>query len=255
MNPAAVGGILQGGASVLGALGVGGAKFKSWHGRENARNEWFNLSGDLESANYYDAVRRGAEKAGFNPLTALGMAPSVGSAAGGMTQPKLASLDMLMGGLKGISDEFTGVASQQRAREQLQLDLAKVELDKARASASAVITPPPNRASGGPALGRNAQRIGPVTVNRATEREGISVLGMDIEPALGTSNAEDAEKRYGDLVSSAMGVLTLSADVGKTARKYTDRGFNALNNVYKNLDRSQAGRGPRPSWLPNHVNP
>jgi len=224
MNPMAIGGILSGVGSIAGALG-GGSKYKSWHGRENARNEWFNLSGDLESANYYDAVRRGAEKAGFNPLTALGMAPSVGSAAGTVTQPKLASLDMLMGGLKSISDEFTGVASQQRARDQLQLDLAKVELDKAKAASSAVITPAPNRSRGGPSLGRNAQKTGPITVNRETEREGTSVFGVDIQPMLGTSNAEDFEKRYGDIASSAAGIITGVGDIAKTFWKW--KGNNA----------------------------
>lgn len=246
MNPAAIGGILSGVGSIAGAFG-GGSKYKSWHGRENARNEWFNLSGDLESANYYDAVRRGAEKAGFNPLTALGMAPSVGSAAGTVTQPKLASLDMLMGGLKGISDEFTGVASQQRARDQLAIDLAKVELDKAKAASSAVITPAPNRSRGGPSLGRNAQKTGPITVNRATEREGVSAMGLDIVPALGTSNAEDFEKRYGDIVSAGAGILTLSADIGKTARKWVDKGLNRLReNSTQSIDHGNHRR-----WLSN----
>jgi len=240
MNPAAIGGILSGVGSIAGALG-GGSKYKSWHGRENARNEWFNLSGDRESKNYYDAVRRGAEQAGFNPLTALGMAPSVGSAAGTVTQPKLASLDMLMGGLKGISDEFTGVASQERARDQLQLDLAKIELDKAKAASSAVITPAPNRARGGPSLGRNAQKAGPITVNRETEREGTSAMGIDIVPALGTSNAEDFEKRYGDIASSLAGIITLGADAGKTARKWVDKGLNSLGKSAQRERRDNSG--------------
>jgi len=255
MNPMAIGGILSGVGSIAGAFG-GGSKYKSWHGRENARNEWFNVSGDLESANYYDAVRRGAEKAGFNPLTALGMAPNVGSAAGTVTQPKLASLDMVMGGLKSISDEFSGVASQERARKELQLDLAKIELDKARAESKAISGPA--RISGGPSLGARAQQMkasGPVTVNRENTREGVSVMGMDIMPATGTSNAEDFEKRYGDIVSAGAGVTILAADAGRTARKWVDKGFNALTNSYRKLDRAQAGRGPRPSWLPDHVNP
>jgi len=159
MNPAAIGGILSGAGSIASGLGLGGGKFKAWHGRENARNEWFNLSGDLESKNYYDAVRRGADQAGINVITALGGAPSVGSAAGTFTGPKLGAMSAVIEGFKGISDEFTGVASQQRAARELQLDLARVELDNAKAAQGAHISAQPARSQGGPQMGSRANKI------------------------------------------------------------------------------------------------
>lgn len=258
MSPAAIGGILSGVGSVAGALGLGGSKFKSWHGRENARNEWFNLAGrklTADEGGYYNAVRIGAEKAGFNPLTALGAAPNLGSAAGTLEGPKLASIQMLTEGLKGISDEFTGVASQERAAKQLALDLAKVELDTAKAVQGATITPTPRHSAGGPRLGRRANQIAPtelvsgreVTTARRDERTGISIMGEDVTPAAGTSDAEDWEARYGDVVSSIAGIVTLGADVGRTARRRFDE-WRARRNANP---RPQINHSDTRRWLSN----
>ncbi|MFT4151715.1 MAG: hypothetical protein QM656_16055 [Paracoccaceae bacterium] len=74
--------LLGAGTSLLGGL-LGGNKYKSWIGREEARNQWFNLSGDKQSKNYYDALRRGAESAGFNPLAVMGV--NVPQVSGQMT--------------------------------------------------------------------------------------------------------------------------------------------------------------------------
>lgn len=232
MSLAAVGGVLSGVGSIASGLGLGGGKFKSWHGRENARNEWFNLSGDRESKNYYDAVRRGADSAGINVITALGGAPSVGSAAGTYVGPKMGAMSAVIEGFKGIADEFNGTASQERAARELQLDLAKVELENAKALRGAVGVAPVS-AFGGPRMGKTANAAvqtlngRPVTVKRNNERTGVSVLGVDIDPALGTSDAEDIEARYGDIVSGLAGALTLVSDGSKTFRKWT-RG-NAQN--------------------------
>lgn len=206
MSFAAIGGVLQGAGAVAGALGLGGSKFKSWHGRENARNEWYNLSGDRESANYYDAVRRGAEKAGFNPLTALGSAPNVGSAAGTVQPPKLASLEMMVNGLKGISDEFTGVASQERAARELQLDLAKVELDKAKALKGSMIATQPTGNFAGPKIGKGANRAVGVTISKANTNPIAAGREKEIDPLKNSSGVFELEN------TATMGPLTIAGD-------------------------------------------
>lgn len=254
MNPAQIGGLLQGGGAVLGALGLGGSKFKSWHGREQIRQTIRQT--ELMPA----AVRKGAEEAGFNPLTVLGQTSIGGAAAGGtLTPPKLASLDMMLGGLKGISDEFTGVASQERARQELQLDLAKIELEKAKALQGSSIQPAPRSVLGGPTLGARSQKAvatingRPVSVDRNDQRTGTTAMGIDVTPALGTSDAEDFEKRYGDIVSAGAGVLTLAADAGKTARVGVENLRTKLREHGKNYKFRLPKLGNGPSTI-NHGN-
>jgi len=199
MNPAAVGGLLQGGASVLGALGLGGSKFKSWHGREQIRQTI--RQAELMPA----AVRKGAEEAGFNPLTVLGQTSIGGAAAGGtVTAPKLASLEMITNGLKGISDEFTGAASQERAQRELQLDLARIELDKAKALGGVGIAPQPAGAYGGPQIGKGANR--PVPISTKNTNPIASGRVKEVAPLSNSSGVFELEN---DLT---MGPLTIPGD-------------------------------------------
>ena len=75
-------------------------------------------------------ARQAAERYGFNPLTMLGAGAGMGG-GGGAAHP-LASIQMLTEGLQGIDDVVSGDAARRRQADQLQLDLAKVQLEQAR---------------------------------------------------------------------------------------------------------------------------
>lgn len=77
-------------------------------------------------------ARQASERYGFNPLTMLGAGSSMGGGGGGGGAPPLASIQMLTEGLEGIDDEVSGDAARRRQADQLQLDLAKVQLEQAR---------------------------------------------------------------------------------------------------------------------------
>lgn len=118
----------------------------------------------------YVRTRDAAENGGFNPLTALGATGGrFGTSGGGSIQggsgpsgyvAPLASIGLITQSLQGISDEFTGVAAKQRAQEQLQYDLGKVQLDTARAKLKTAQMP---RRAGTARLGNNAASVGAVS--------------------------------------------------------------------------------------------
>ena len=77
-------------------------------------------------------ARQAAERYGFNPLTMLGAGSSMGGGGGGGDAPPLASIQMLTEGLKSVDDAISGDAERRRQADQLQIDLAKVQLEQAR---------------------------------------------------------------------------------------------------------------------------
>lgn len=77
-------------------------------------------------------ARQAAERYGFNPLTMLGAGASMGGGGGGGGAPPLASIQMLTEGLQSVDDVISGDADRRRQADQLQLDLAKVQLEQAR---------------------------------------------------------------------------------------------------------------------------
>ena len=77
-------------------------------------------------------ARQAAERYGFNPLTMLGAGSSMGGGGGGGDTPPLASIQMLTEGLKSVDDAISGDAERRRQADQLQIDLAKVQLEQAR---------------------------------------------------------------------------------------------------------------------------
>lgn len=101
-------------------------------------------------------ARQASERYGFNPLTLLGAGSTMGGGGGGGSAPPLASIDLIVGGLKDISDEVSGDAERRRKAEELELDLAKVQLEQARAGLIAR-SPVAGGVGQGPApLGRRA---------------------------------------------------------------------------------------------------
>ena len=88
-------------------------------------------------------ARQASERYGFNPLTMLGAGSSMGGGGGGGGAPPLASIQMLTEGLQSVDDVISGDADRRRQADQLQLDLAKVQLEQAR---SGVIASAPTAA-------------------------------------------------------------------------------------------------------------
>ena len=107
----------------IGALigGVSGLFSKS-KGAPSARENTVKLA---------QGARQASERYGFNPLTMLGAGAGMGGGGGGGAPP-LASIQMLTEGLQGIDDVISGDADRRRQADQLQLDLAKVQLEQAR---------------------------------------------------------------------------------------------------------------------------
>lgn len=123
-----------------------------------------------------EAARLAADKYGFNPLTVLqyGNPAGTGLAASGV--PPLASVELLTGALKDLSDHYTGADERRRQLDQLNFDLAKIRLDQAR---SGVVTVPSAVAADG-ALGRR-----PATIAQAAS---LPVYSAPARFSLGGSN-------------------------------------------------------------------
>lgn len=105
-------------------------------------------------------LREAAELGGFNPLTGLqngGLNGLSGLPSGGL--PPLASAQMMTQALSAASDELTGVNTQKRQQQQLDMDLTKIKIEAAKAQLAAARALPV--ASG--AVGGGAARLGRAT--------------------------------------------------------------------------------------------
>lgn len=85
-------------------------------------------------------VRQAAEESGFNPLTMLQYGQPGGAMGSGGGHAPLASIDLITGGLKDISDAMSGDKERQQKREELEQDLLRVQIDQLR---SGVLAAPP----------------------------------------------------------------------------------------------------------------
>lgn len=142
-----------------------------------------------DQLNQFVRLREAANKAGLNPLSVIGadMVPSpagglstgsyaaaagVGVApvnafasstpmgAGGYT-PVLASNDAIIGGIQEFGREISGQAALERSNLALNNEIARIELERARAGMARPVVPPAAQL-GGAGLGRQAQRAGNV---------------------------------------------------------------------------------------------
>ncbi|QCS36981.1 hypothetical protein [Tortoise microvirus 38] len=148
-------------------------------------------------------ARQAAERDGFNPLTMLGVAANATATPG--TPPPLASIDLIVGGLKAIDDERSGDADRRRAMEQHDLDLAKLKLDQAR---SGVLLPPPPIASGvGVGVSPLGRRTGTQTGQAGAAFNGK--LGGFGTPTKGPNNVAPGREQDIDPVVNSPGVFEM----------------------------------------------
>lgn len=208
--------ILSGVGSVLGGLG---GLFGSDDAPPSPRD---NLLSQAQGA------REAADKYGFNPLTMLqygNVGGSFGSGAGGAVPP-LASIEAITGGLKDLGQAFTDKNEQKKAHENLRRDETVRALDKLRGLAPVSDAVFGNRA-------RNATAVGaPTRTVSKPDRTSVMVGGAS-EPVHGLSDAEEFEKRYGDLASAGYGFMVLAADSIKNAGlMYQDRIGQPFNEYY-----------------------
>lgn len=167
----------------------------------------------------YEALVRNAEKAGFNPLTAL----RNGGAAGHMiTDPALSSSSFIADALsQGVNAAF-GYKQDQRdeEREKIQLELMRGELREQQAREDAFknygFTPPSVTTYTGrhDAISQNgASGVRPALVGRLVPNvTDTRVAGADVLANPEWSDAEEIETRYGDALSWGYGVGVAGAD-------------------------------------------
>lgn len=154
--PVVAGALISGGISLLGGI-FGGKSQRRAERRQNeaqrqadernikAAQEASELArkNQLEDAALmYERTRDSAERGGFNPLTAVltggansqivGGGSSFVPVSGGQHAP-LASIGMITQGLKDIGSVWSGEAAQAQKRYDLEMDLAKIQLDNVKA--------------------------------------------------------------------------------------------------------------------------
>lgn len=176
----------------------------------------------------YEDLRRRAEAAGFNPLTALQNGGSAGFATQSTTLPKLSSSQVLKNAAaEGIKTWFNRDQIMRDAeRDRLELDLMKAEL-KSLNDQSAIVRdrdfgysiPHAVQRAGGynaavsggfvplasrPADGRNGGADGPAGSSR--------VAGHIVPHNPDWDDAQKIEDRYGDFASWAYGTAVIGAD-------------------------------------------
>lgn len=166
--------------SIFGSL-IGGAL--SLFGQSKARSQ-----ARADSRSQFVRLRGAAEKAGFNPLTALQATGGAGFTGFPSSAPPLASIELLTDAASGISDEITGKAAQDRAKEAMELDLAKIKLEQARGQVAAM---QPQTAAMPSGFVPGAARLGRQAVTSAT------VAGGETRPKLGfgSTDAFDAKNQ------------------------------------------------------------
>ncbi|WP_157971279.1 hypothetical protein [Pseudogemmobacter bohemicus] len=200
--------IMSGVGSLAGGIaGLFGARRKNPSPRDNIMSQ---VSGWREAADAY----------GFNPLTVAqyGNPGGTGLAASG---PPLASFDMLASGFREIGDVVSGDADRRRAQEDAKLDLAKLEIERLQAGRSADalggVSPLGNRPS---TVGISGGTFQSPRVVSNPDRTSVQAGGVDVDPYEGNSDAEEYEKRYGDIVSAVVGIGNIVSDGFSTAASH-----------------------------------
>lgn len=131
---------------VSGVFGVLGAK----QTRKDAQSD---------AANKFVDLRNAAIAGGFNPLTALEATGGSGFGNYPSSAPPLASIELLKGALDAGAAELNGSAENQRKADRLNLDLAQIKVDQAKASAK--FAPPVSATGAGSpgGLGYSAAKV------------------------------------------------------------------------------------------------
>jgi hypothetical protein len=160
--------------------------------------------------NYYKNVVSDAQAAGVNPLTALRTGGGAGYAtavAGTIASPVMLegiyeaptlSRNPLAAGLEAATNTYLSELTRQKQythesrMDELQSSLMRAQIKGMTAE-----------------LGRNKGGMG--------TDEDIKIMGGKIEQDPNTTNVEIAEERYGDVVSTLVGIGVLAADAKATA--------------------------------------
>lgn len=196
--------------------------------REDNANEGQSRTAENANRDRFVRLREDAEKAGFNPITAL---ENGGLSTAGTTYQKapLASLDMIAGNIRDLGMELTGEAAQERGRQKLVDDLEKEKLENLRLNngalrsvintASTIGRQPTSTVYS--ANRRNATASLDPIVQYSRDRQSVQIGGRDVSPNLGWSNADDVETRYGEIGSSFYGLGVGIADFLHSTRVYS----------------------------------
>lgn len=217
MDPATIVGI---GGQLLGGL-FGNRRAKKAAAQERA---WA-----LEDqAQQFVRLRSAAESAGFNPLTVLGAAPG-----SGMVNPTPVSSNNYMG--SAIADSALMLADNLAKTKAAAMGRQVQMLARQNRRISSQLTQATLRPKVG-GVYDGARTFGTGAANAGIANDAVDVprvsgrhvpVGLHVGPVsvseYNASNAEDFEKRYGDVGSSVIGLGIMSADAGATFAKYLDR--------------------------------
>ncbi len=124
-----------------------------------------------DAANKFVDLRDAAIAGGFNPLTALQATGGAGFGAYTSSAPPLASIELLTGAMDKIHDQASGAAAIRHQMDVVNLQRAKLALEKDRAAVVAAYAPPSSARSvggGSPRLGGNTTVVGTVNAGVAT---------------------------------------------------------------------------------------
>lgn len=202
MDPLIGGALISGGSSLLG--GLLGKKSKP-----------YKLDGQIWDA--ARGARLAADDYGFNPLTLLSIAGASGGGSYGG--------ENFMG--QAIAD--AGLAMSNAFTESKQAEIDRLEAENQNLQRQNVGLAVRPKFGGIYSDAGEEAEPDPTKDKFGNNRvAGYSILGADITPYEGMSDAEVIEQRHGDVASWAYGLGTVAADIGKNAydfgaRMYADK--------------------------------
>lgn len=228
--------IMSGVGSLMGGLaGLFGSRRKNPSPRDNIMSQ---AAGAREAAAAY----------GFNPLTMLQYGNPGGTGLGN-SGPPLASFQMIADGFREIGDVTSGDAERRRQQENLKLDLAKLEIERLKAGnasdALGGVSPLGNRAVNVTSPGQ----FQPARVVSNPDRTSVQVAGVHTKPDMGWSDAEEIEKRYGDVASWAYGLGVAGADASSTIPASVNEAGEA---VFPDMEKMPIRERPPRYWSRNY---
>lgn len=234
-------------------------------------------------------ARQAADEHGFNPLTLLAYGQGGGSQLGGFSSaltppsmaysmgpsskpvyspppPPLASLQAITGDIQELDDWWSGDAERRRQADQLQIDLARVNLDRARAEALRIgnsVAPLGRQARPAVANGGSVHRA-PLTMasaslakppqatsgsDEASPRSSLPLYGTAgsaLEPYSRSSDAEAYEARYGEIAGEFAGLDALIYDSAKNFRVWASKQIGYPEKVNPDGSFSRIKKRPTP---------
>lgn len=208
-----------------------------------------NAQAQQAEADKFHNLRARAAAAGFNPLTALengGLQNNFGM----YQAPPLASIAMITNGVRGFSDEITGVAAKQRQSQQLQDDLTKVKIDALRLRPGALDT-----------IAGSLPRLGSGHTSPALKEATVSKADhwltpgrpVEVDPRVNTGGIMTIENAltggpvhvYGDEVATDISEAIFQGiqAVPQIGFNWAKKGFQALGSTI-----DAANKRPASSW-------